>query len=641
MNAWRKITLLLREIGLPNMAAYSLYQLQLRSGLLRRRTPTSAEMPKIGNGHAELFAPNWQSWSKIGLQETAESTGKSLLDGFFFPFGGGQQLLYFKPATGQLKHWTEYGNEVDGIDIKTIWEPARFLWSLDLSRLYLLTRNDHYAEMFWKNVEEFLSSNPANSGPNWASAQEIAIRVVMWVIALGAMKDSSASTAERLSMITGAIHQHLERIPLTLNYARSQNNNHVLSESLALMIGGEFLRGFTQKAENWITLGEHEFERAILTQVDDQGIYSQHSANYHRMMLQLSLLYESRNHRIGRQTPKPVQEKLKLATRWLIAQLDPVSGRLPNLGHNDGTLLLPLGSAEYRDYRPTAQASALAFLGTPCLPRGEWDELSDWLGLSQAEGLTPDHEINSPAVHRVGAGTMWGTLRGVRFTGRPAHCDQLHVDLWWEGINIAADAGTFSYNAPPPWQNALDSTRVHNTVMLDNTEQMHRVSRFLWLDQAQAEWEQRDNENLLKAWHDGYRKLGIVHHRGLQFKSGSGFVISDEIKNMNDGPTTHKAVIHWLLPDWVWELRGEHLVLQYKGKKITLELAAVQEGKAIKADDVSLIRGGQLLAGTRSDEILGWASDTYGEKHPVLSFSATYPVSNSLLLTTTWELINE
>ena len=60
--------------------------------------------------------------------------------------------------------------------------------------------------------------------------------------------------------------------------------------------------------------------------------------------------------------------------------LDPASGEVPNLGANDGALILPLSSAEFNDFRPTVQAAARAFLRTG-LPPGDWDELSVWLGL--------------------------------------------------------------------------------------------------------------------------------------------------------------------------------------------------------------------------------------------------------------------
>ena len=52
--------------------------------------------------------------------------------------------------------------------------------------------------------------------------------------------------------------------------------------------------------------------------------------------------------------------------------------------------------------------------------------------------------------------------------------DQLHFDLWWHGINVAQDAGTYLYNGEPPWDNPLVSTRVHNTITIDGRDQMTR-----------------------------------------------------------------------------------------------------------------------------------------------------------------------
>ena len=84
----------------------------------------------------------------------------------------------------------------------------------------------------------------------------------------------------------------------------------------------------------------------------------------------------------------------------------------------------------------------------------------------------------------------WAYLRAARFTGRPGHADQLHLDLWWCGLNVAQDAGTYLYNAPPPWDNALARSEVHNTLVVNGLEQMTRAGRFLYLERAQARVQQ-------------------------------------------------------------------------------------------------------------------------------------------------------
>jgi len=60
--------------------------------------------------------------------------------------------------------------------------------------------------------------------------------------------------------------------------------------------------------------------------------------------------------------------------------------------------------------------------------------------------------------------------------------------------------------------------------------------------------------------------------------------------------------------------------------------------EALEPKDVSLVRAGHTLVGTRADIRLGWESDTYSEKHPALSFSLVYNSTRSIELITRWEI---
>ena len=643
MNQLRRLYLLIKELGVADLVSYSYYQAQLRNGPTRQLTPPGG-LPSFAQFSEPIppeygWASNWEHLpAKLNALLMKEES-KLLKDGQYRPFCAAPQPLFFEPPVQSNTHWIDVNEELFD-DIKLVWEPARFIWSLSLAGLYHSSADESAVETFWLKFEEFTRSNVVNTGPNWVSAQEVGIRAIMWMLSVSAFHTSAHSTPQRVEKLTAAVRHHVERILPTLDYARSQHNNHILSESLCLMLAGDFLANLDPRAQEWCHRGEEDFNRALLRQVEQDGTYSQHSTNYHRLMLQLSLLYHTRLRQQGRELPPAVQRKLAAASRWMIAQLDPVSGRLPNLGHNDGTLLLPFGCEEYRDYRPTAQAAALAFLGQPCLPAGSWDELASWLGLGMKPVQSSLDMPASPAIHKVGTGATWGTLRGVRFRNRPAHADQLHIELWWKGHNIARDAGTYSYNLPPPWQNALDATSVHNTVTVNQRDQMQRVSRFLWLDQAQASWRENNERGSITANHKGYRRLGITHQRTLQFIQGSGFLVIDRLikKHLNDQSMDY--YLHWLLPDWPWELTGETLVLS--GQQLTIRLTVsalrVESTEAISSMDVSIIRAGETLAGQRADVRLGWESDTYYEKHPALSFSLAYSSPGSVELTSRWEI---
>jgi hypothetical protein len=110
----------------------------------------------------------------------------------------------------------------------------------------------------------------------------------------------------------------------------------------------------------------------------------------------------------------------------------------------------------------------------------------------------------------------WAVLRIAQFSSRPSHADQLHLDLWWRGLNIARDAGTYLYNAAPPWDNSLTTALVHNTVTLDGRDQFTRAGRFLYLDWFNAYRENRlgIGGNILQSSSAHYhtRRRPVIRH---------------------------------------------------------------------------------------------------------------------------------
>jgi hypothetical protein len=376
--------------------------------------------------------------------------------------------------------------------------------------------------------------------------------------------------------------------------------------------------------------------------------------------------------------PKQTNERLMAATRWLKALLDRDTGRVPNLGPNDGARILLLSASPFHDYRPGLQAAGRAFLGEAIFDQGWWDELSLWLGLlndrggQRAEGLNDDGggigslgQIKSPTRRSVELSSVnpvtissrnsWGYLRTAAFTSRPGHADQLHFDLWCRGYNIAKDAGTYLYNAKPPWNNSLARTDVHNTITVDDRDQMTRAGRFLWLDWAQGkvvstEADQDRKRVSITAVHNGYRNIGLEHQRTVACFGDDRWLVEDRLQYLDPlkkrGNTYHKVRLHWLLPDWPWEVEEtdpKRLQLRLESPIGWLELSITNQsdGRLTKGRfQVQLIRGGVLLYGSNQDfpPIMGWASPTYAKKIPALSLSINL---NSLLpvhLSSEWRL---
>ena len=638
-----------RELGAAQTFWYALYQFGLRTGHYRRSSPLAEYEPWTGPVRPLFHRPDRTALLNLLGEHAREVTEEAdeICAGQVRLFGGPPVPLNMAPP-GPRKHWTALEGNLTawGVeDIKFVWEPARFGWAYTLGRAYVLTGEEKYSAAFWQHFEAFLAANPPNMGPNWSSGQEVALRMLALLFARTAFEGSAESTPERLVTLAGAVNAHARRIPPTLVYARAQNNNHLVSEALGLYAAGSVLESHPE-ARRWCETGRKMLNHALQSQIEPDGTYAQHSMNYHRLMLHAALQAAL----VGQPFTPDVQKRLAAAALWLLAQVDPNSGRAPNLGSNDGALILPLAAGEFGDHRPTAQAAARAFLGKPALPPGPWDELGLWLGQDirmHAESL-PKAMPESPAVHRLGNSESWGTLRAVHFKSRPSHADQLHVDLWWRGENIALDAGTFRYTAPAPWDNALSHTSLHNTVEINGLNQMTRAGRFLWLDWAQAGQvsDESDLTRKITARHNGYERMGVSHQRTLQWDGANGWRVEDILlptpRHANSSmDKIFTARLHWLLPDWLWELNGSTITLTHpSGGRFSLALsAAVTQHINTNVESVSLHRAGDVLAGSGNPlPVQGWYSPTYNVKLPALSFSLTVKGSLPMRLFSEWRL---
>src|SRR5262249_2196393 len=143
---------------------------------------------------------------------------------------------------------------------------------------------------------------------------------------------------------------------------------------------------------------------------------------------------------------------------FITAFVDPTSGQAPNHGANDGSLVLPLAATDYRDFRPLVQLGE-AVLGRPSVyAPGPWNEAVVWLCWGPRGAGEVRSTARPPAsggYHRLGDPNSWALVHAGRHTRRPFHADQLHVDLWWHGLNLARDPGTYLYNGDPPYDNGF------------------------------------------------------------------------------------------------------------------------------------------------------------------------------------------
>jgi Heparinase II/III-like protein/Heparinase II/III N-terminus len=537
------------------------------------------------------------------------------------------------PVTGQSvsphQPWTQmrFASPTYG-DLKFILEPSRFLFIYPLVRAYALSGDERFPQAFWSAIEDWARRSPPMSGPLWICGQECSLRILAWSFALHAFIRSPSSTNERIALLVSMIAAHAWRTAQTLGYARSQRSNHLISEAVGLWTAGT-LYPELRESQVWQNLGAHLLHEAVLDQITPAGVSQQHSFNYQRMILHL-LLWALRLAEIHHAPLHcDIHERAQAAFDFMRPWVDPVSGLAPNYGSDDGSLIFALAPGGYRDFRPLLQLGAKVLNRSPLQP-GPWDEAALWFGIepgvkpgvkpAAAEAATPSPLPSAETGYfRLGNESSWALIRAGRYDRRPFQADQLHVDLWWQGINLARDAGTYLYNGPLPWNNGLAGTAVHNTVMIDHRDQMRRAGRFLWVDWAQASGRSdsaygRADADRFEGEHDGYKRFGVKHRRKVQWLAGAGWVIVDDI----EGRGVHQARLHWLMADLPYESSDApfQVVFALGQSRVRCSMFSSSPGNA------AIVRAGARVAGDASHadtRVLGWESPTYGDIRPAIS----------------------
>jgi Heparinase II/III-like protein/Heparinase II/III N-terminus len=529
------------------------------------------------------------------------------------------------PADEHFADSDEYGRG----DIKVIWEAGRFGFVYPLVRAYWRTGDERFADAFWRLFESWRAANPPNHGPNWKSGQETSFRVMAWSFALYGFFLAEATTPERMVSLTEAIAFSGHRIEVTLHDSLSAQNNHGIGDAMGLWTIGALFPEF-QKADRWREIGRGVLERLGRNLIYGDGSFSRHSLNDHRSMLDAYVWSIRLGEIVDQAFSRVLVERVGRAADFLYQLQDEATGRVPCYGANDGSMILPLTNCDYQDFRQVVQATRYLTTRTRTFEAGPWDEKLYWLfgnHAVEAEAVPSprvDFQARDGGYFTLRSEAGFAFVRSAEFRHPPSHADQLHVDLWWRGINIALDPGTSSFNAPMPWNHALAPTIYHNTVSVDLRSQMDQETRFLFLP-----WSRGVTRRVARAaagniayWegsHDGYLRLtpGASHRRAVVKIGNEHWVVLDEVRSREP----HICRLHWLLADWPYEMNVRNQQNDL-GEAVTLRLETPTGPFAVHAQTrraparVSLVRADPFSA-------RGWRSAYYQHKEPALSLSLT------------------
>lgn len=594
-----------RRLGLTNVGRALVHRRKLSNGWYETRSPIRefremAVLQGLQPLHASITPASLES-----LVSEAEDIlkGKVRLFGYHWVETGSPpdwHRNYFStsPSLDPRRHWSQIPDlDASKGDIKAVWELSRFDWLLVFARAFAATHDSRFLAAANGWLADWQRQNPPNAGPNWRCGQETSLRALTALTALHLTGDWMSPTSAWIEFF----ERHLERVHLTTDYARTQQNNHAISEAVALFVVGSWLavqRPRNVHAKAWADQGREMLEMDTRHLFLSDGTFSQYSVNYHRLALDLLAHTEIWRRRL---TLAPFSDEFlaaaRAATRWMDAMVDPATGGSPNLGANDGALVLRLSQADYRDFRPALGLAVAVFCGRRLPLAGSEQETLAWLGQEHlSEAVSPEEAparsfpLGGFVVLGPNENNLRAVIRAPRHRFRPSHADPLHVDLWWNGHNVLRDGGSYSYAAGPTDYEYFRGIQSHNTIEIDGMEPMPVISKFLfgsWIDIPSFSSVATSGD--ATSWSGEYRARGQATHRREVTLAGSRLIVRDRLSGVQEG-----AIARWrLTPNWNWEQTANGCVAQHA----LIEVAGREVEEAVLR--------------------LGWESLYYFEKTPL------------------------
>lgn len=409
-------------------------------------------------------------------------------------------------------------------DIKAVWEASRFTHFFYFVRAYMLTKDVKYYKAFSTQIDDWLNNNPYSYGANYKCGQEATLRMINALIAHSVFKVYGLTSREDETNLRELVKGSYKKVLSNFFYAhKCIKNNHTLSEITGLIIGA-----WCSEHETAIRKAYKLMNKEINNQFMKDGGYIQYSFNYQRFALQIMEFVLKISETTGIELSDQSKELIEKSA-LLMYQLQDETGDVPNYGSNDGALIFPVTTCNYRDFRPVLNTIFALLKGKRLYEKGNYDEEILWFSDIDLKAI-PSENIHRQSIDYINSGFYSlrhndGHLMIVlqSFKTRPAQMDQMHIDLWHAGVNVLCDSGTYSYASDLGKQMTL--TAAHNTVKPDEKEQMQKHGPFLlydWTSVKDVEFSDSHFKGTMIS------KNGYTHTRGIN-KNPDGYTIEDQI----------------------------------------------------------------------------------------------------------------
>jgi len=468
-------------------------------------------------------------------------------------------------------------------NIKLTWEKNRHHHLTVLAVAYHLTGEEKYAEEVIAQLQSWIKQNPYLVGVNWTHPLEQGIRLISWVWCERLLRSSKSyeKLVNKDSGFWDSAYQHQLFIEKT--YSRgSSANNHLIGEMAGLFIASTAWPWF-DKSKKWKKLSKRILEKEIQKQTFESGINKEMAFSYHIFVLEFYLLAVFEANQNDESFSKRTEDYLKKMIK-VIPELTDIGGNLPNYGDGDEGMAIQLQSLEgRRDNWLLQLGDSLLDTSTKAdqdfmLPfllfkqeygatnRNSSTDLKSSIGYTDAGIFVMTEERNSDNELFVIADA--GPL-GFLSIAAHGHADTLSFTMSYGGVPFFIDPGTYVYHTDYKWRKYFRGTSAHNTITLNGLDQSEQAGAFLWTDKAETfvkKWDSKNN--ILTAFHDGYKKrLNVIHQRKLELNESALF-ITDQLTGDKVNFLEMRFHLH---PDCVLKEVPNGYLIQNSDKKLQIE----------------------------------------------------------------------
>lgn len=508
-------------------------------------------------------------------------------------------------------------------EIKYALELSKFQYLTKTALCYAITKETKYLNKIIDDIESWIQQVRFLYGIDWKTSVTIPVRLLSWII-IWQLIDFDQLQGKYISFRNKWLRSIEEQL-IFLSYFNSKYssaNNHLIAELTGLYIGLMFFKEIIAK-DKLLKNTKQKLEEEIRNQNYKAGINKEQAFGYMYQVTDYFFL----SYLVSINLNDPFSSEYKAILMNLIEYISnslDCGNNYLNYGDGDDCHLIDVNFKKGNSFVTLCNSAAIFFEEPKWVKSNDLDERCTILFGEKAKFLTTNqiYKKNVSKAYKEEGHIILRTCdeqdKEVFFHFKASklghlsiaahgHADALSFYLSYNGIPIFIDPGTYCYKQETHFRNYFKGTLAHNTIRIDGQNQSKDYGSNHWTNHAEAlitDYFEDNEKHYIKAFHQGYKKRGVVHQREiLFFKHKFCIYIIDEIQITDSSEHLMEQTFH---------LANEVITKSIDEKRI--ELMAGNKLFCISTDNPEPF---QIRSGESQPEIIGWQSTQFLVKYPI------------------------